>query len=311
LTRAALRPTGVVGTGRLARAMLPALAAAGYPVTAVAGRSRARARSAARLAPGALPLTSPADAASRCRLLLLAVPDRALAHVARKLADELPTGWRGRVVLHHAGSLGQTPLTPLRDLGAMVGLLHPMQCLGPGPAATEALPGSRARVEGDPAAVRTARRLARDLGLVVLRFPEPLDDEDRTTYHAAASLLSNDLLGLLALGADLLESTGLTRRAAEAALLELARGTLEQSRRGGPASALSGPVVRGDDATLRAQLECLRKRSPESARVHAALSRRLLALVRRPAGTLDEERARALERALRATAAGRRGRTKI
>jgi predicted short-subunit dehydrogenase-like oxidoreductase (DUF2520 family) len=252
--------TAVIGKGKLAQAILPLLPAAGYPLLAVAGRG-----------------DDPVDAVRGARLVLLAVPDAVLGEVARTLAVS-DQGWKGRTVLHHAGALGLEPLLPLKKRGASVGLLHPLQCLGGSEMATELLAGSYARIEGTAKARTIAHRLAKGLGMVPLRFRGELSAADRSAYHAAASLISNDLLALVALGADLLEGIGLARADAIDALLPLAAGTLAQAGGDGLASAFSGPVVRGDVATVEAHLKTLSRRSKQAAEIHRLLSRRLLRL---------------------------------
>jgi predicted short-subunit dehydrogenase-like oxidoreductase (DUF2520 family) len=254
----------------------PHLAAARYPVIAVAGRTASSARVLARRLPGARPTGDPAPRVAEAELILLAVPDGALGDLAARLAPA--TGWRGRTVLHHAGALGPEVLDPLRRRGASTGVLHPLQCLGDGPLAAKVLPGSRCRIEGTRKARRLAERLADDLDLVPLRLRGKLSGADRRAYHAAAALLSNDLVALLGLGAQLLQSVGLDRKTAVEALVPLALGTLEQAGRQGISAALSGPVVRGDAAALQGHLRALSRRARRAEPVHRALSEELLRL---------------------------------
>jgi predicted short-subunit dehydrogenase-like oxidoreductase (DUF2520 family) len=179
--------------------------------------------------------------------------------------------------LHHAGALGPEALEALRAAGAGVGLLHPLQSLGVPELAAEVLPGSRARIEGDRRGRAAARRLARGLGLVVLPL-DSMSPRDRTAYHAAAAVASNDLLALMAIGAGLLESIGLGSRQALNALIPLARGTLRQLDRSGIGGPLTGPASRGDVATLRAHLDRLADGTPEEREIHRLLSLRLARL---------------------------------
>jgi len=271
------RPRTVfVGAGKLTRALLPLLLDAGYPVQAVASRSPASARRATR---GRRGIKGTADLgvalAEAPRLLLLAVPDRTIRPLAEELAARAQFRGPGTTVLHFAGSLGPAVLGPLAEAGAGVGVLHPLQCLGDERLARELLPGSHARVEGRGRARTVARRLARDLGMRPFELPGSLSPARRARYHAAAAIVSNDLLALLTVGTRLLESLGLEPDAAQRALLPLARGTLRQVQRGGVAAALTGPVVRGDDRTLA---EHLRRLPPGTREIHRLLSRRLLRL---------------------------------
>jgi predicted short-subunit dehydrogenase-like oxidoreductase (DUF2520 family) len=287
-------PTAVIGAGRLARALLPLLGPAGHPVVAVASRRIAAARSAARSSPGAIACARPAEAADRARLVLLAVPDAAIAGVARDLARNGARDWRGRTVLHHAGALGLEPLAALAKAGAAVGVLHPLQCLAGSRVRLELLRGARARVEGDARGLAAATRLARRLGLVPLRLHAGDAGDARAAYHAAASVVSNDLVALLDLGVALLARAGIGPRQAIAALLPLAHGTLTQAAGEGPGAALTGPVVRGDLATLRSHLAALARVDRDAVEIHRLLSVRLARVAARRGGRASPRRIAAL-----------------
>ncbi len=270
--------TAVVGTGRLARSLIPLLGPARHRVTAVLGRRISAARSAARGAPDARATTSARIAVENARLVLLAVPDRAIPEIARKLAALSQIDWKTRTVLHHAGALDLEPLRPLRKAGAAVGVLHPLQSLGLPDLAAELLPGSHARIAGDRRGRAVATRLARALGLLPLGLRNGLTPAECNAYHAAASLVSNDVVALLDVGVELLRSIGIGRRRALDALLPLLRGTLTQIDRSGLAGPLTGPAVRGDVDTLRAHLRRLSRGSPEDREIHRLLSIRLARL---------------------------------
>ncbi len=307
MSRARRPATTLIGTGRLSRALGPLLAECGYPVVAVVGRRSGTARSVARTIPGASASISPQRSVSRASLILLAVPDREIEPLARRLARTSNLDWSKKVVLHHAGSLGLEVLRPLGKAGAAIGLLHPMQALGQPLVAREVLAGSRARIEGDATATAAAGRLARDLGLVPLSFPRSLDERGRRAYHAAASLASNDLVALIALAADVLETTGLDRDEAVDALVRLASGTLAQTTGGDLDGALTGPVVRGDAKTVAEHLRVLARQSASHAHIHRLLSARLLALVEERGRPLPPAERRRLLRSLSASRGGRRG----
>jgi len=297
-------PTAVFGAGHLARALLPLLPRAGYGPLAVCARRIAAARSACRLVRGgrARATTRPETALEDAVLVLLAVPDREVSPLAHRLARLPGVDWKGRVVLHHAGSAGPDLLAPLVDQGAGAAVMHPLQCLGEPEVAGRLLAGSRARIEGDRRGKPAAMRLARALGLIPLRFPAEPTAAQRSAYHTAASLLSNDLVALLALGLDLMERAGVDRGPALEGLSVLAQGTLLQAEQSGLEGALTGPVARGDLATLQSQLESA-AHLPPAAEVHRLLSLRLARLAH-DRGSVAA--ARRIERAL-AGKPGRRG----
>lgn len=303
MSRAPREPIAVFGTGRLAGVLVPALRGARFRVVAVAGRSASAARRVAGRG-ATVATTSAQRAASQAGWLLLAVPDRALEPLAARLSVARGIDWGDRVVLHHAGALGVDPLLALRERGAAIGLLHPLQVFGDPRLTVARLAGSRARVEGDPRARRVARTIARALGLITLPPTVARDAASREAYHAAAAVASNDVVALLALAADLMVRSGLEREAALRALVPLTRGTLEQIAAGGLAAALSGPVARGDAATVELHLARLRSVAANDAEAHRLLSLRLLAETERAGMRLDVATRRRLVRAL----AGRAGR---
>jgi predicted short-subunit dehydrogenase-like oxidoreductase (DUF2520 family) len=269
MSRAVLSVT-IVGAGRLGTAMARAL-------------RRARGVSVA--------IGSDPDVAG-ARVVLLAVPDRAIAAVARALARKRPS-WRGVVALHAAGMHGVAPLAPLARRGAATGVLHPLAVLGTGRSAT--LRGASARIEGAPAARKAALSLCRLAGMIPLRAGRIGRPAARARYHAAASLAANDVVALIAAAVALLVRDGVPEREARAALTALAAGAVAQARETGIASALTGPVVRNDVATLEAHFAALDAADPAAAAAHRALSRKLIGLAV-AAGRLTRSQARALGR---------------
>lgn len=260
----------VVGAGRAGGALAAALAAAGHPVTAIAGRDPGRAGLlAARV--GARPAPTPLAAILAADLTFLTVPDTAVAGVAASVAAG-GTDLSGHGVAHCSASLGLEALAALRVTGATIGCLHPFQALA-GVESAPLLRGALMAIEADPALQAPLRGLADDLG----GRPIELTPGTRALYHAAAVLAGNAPLALLSAATELLVAAGLEPPAAEEALVSLMEGALANARRVGPRAALTGPVVRGDTATVAAHLEALRKR-PDTAALYRALTQAILLL---------------------------------
>lgn len=257
----------LVGAGRVAQTLGPALRQAGYRILEVVGReraaSRARARRLARRV-GAR-ATTIAGARLNAAVVWLAVSDDAIAGCARDLARR--TGWEGKIALHSSGALPSDRLAPLRRRGAAVASLHPLMTFARGQAPS--LRGVSFAVEGDPAAVRVARRIARDLGGSTLL----LGKRAKALYHAWGMFTSPLLVAVLALGERVGRKAGVPdpARAAQAIL----RQTLKNYVEAGAPAAFSGPLVRGDVATVRANLRALRP-LPEARQAYLALARAAL-----------------------------------
>ena len=186
-------------------------------------------------------------------LLLVAVPDGALPAVAEALAARP----QAVVALHLSGALGPEVLAPLRAGGTSVGALHPLRAFPralPSPAV-----GRRTffALDGDPAALGLARRLADAVGGAAAPVPAAL----RPLYHLAATLSAGGVVTLVSAAAAVLADLGLPPEA-RAGLLELARGSLAAAAADDPGGAITGPVARGE-ARYLAQLAALRERMPE------------------------------------------------
>jgi len=299
----AARPAlAIVGAGGLARAVATALCRSGKAAVTIASRRPAAAKALARRTRGLRASPRIEDAIARAEIVLLAVPDRAIAPLARALVG-MRRSWRGVVVLHAAGAHGPELLAPLRSRGAATGVWHPLAVLGA--RGDGALSGAAARVEGTVKARNAARRLSRILGVVPLPGSGVKTERGRSSYHAAASLASNDVVALLAAAQGLLVRHGVGKRVALRALLALAESALIAVRRDGLRGALTGPVARNDGATLVAQLRALASDDPAAGDAHRALSLRLTDLAK-ACGRIDEPAARELRRLL-ARGPARRG----
>jgi predicted short-subunit dehydrogenase-like oxidoreductase (DUF2520 family) len=281
----AVPAVGIVGPGRAGLGLAVALRRVRIAVLGVHGRREQAVPPGVKLTAGGVP-----PWLGRAGIVILAVGDDALGPCVAELARSeavVP----GQVVLHLSGALTSDVLAPLRDLGAKTGSMHPLIAFSPEPAvAARQCRGATFALEGDIAAVALADAIVRRLG----GSPVTLAPELKPLYHAGAVFASNYLVTLVAVAARLLEGAGLASDRALAALAPLARATLENLAATGPVAALTGPVARGDVATVRRHLMAL---SHADAELYRAAGRETLKLARQ-AG-LSTEKAAKLEELLR------------
>jgi predicted short-subunit dehydrogenase-like oxidoreductase (DUF2520 family) len=256
---------GIIGAGRVGTALGAALVRAGHSVPAVTATShperlhatlpQAEVRAAAEVAHAAHDL------------LLIAVPDDALAGVVARLPDPPP----GQVVAHTSGAHGLAVLAPVTRRAAAPLALHPAmtftgQWRGP-QADLDRLPGIGYGVTA-PARLRPfVTRLVADLG----GSPEWVSEPARPLYHAALAHGANHLVTLVNEAADQLWQAGVAEPAR--LLAPLLRAALENALATGDA-ALTGPVARGDTGTVERHLRALTEAAPESVATYRALARR-------------------------------------
>ncbi|MCC6128678.1 MAG: DUF2520 domain-containing protein [Acidobacteria bacterium] len=250
----------ILGRSRAGRALFAALLQAGSPVSLIPARRTLRSSSLPR------PLVS-------AEVLVLALPDRFLSMAAAEIARRIP-GARASV-LHLSGALDHTVLLPFVPTGRSVASCHPIQTLRGETDAGSLFSGVTFGIEGQPPARRRAAALVRRLGGV----SATVAPGTKALYHLAASLASNATVALAGLAEDLLRQTGFSQGSARRALAPLMRRSLENALEAGPRRALTGPVARGDLATLKRHRDALSAADPAlvpllDALVH--LQRRLL-----------------------------------
>ena len=263
-----LGPVAIVGAGRMGRGLSLALQEAGVEATLLDRTRR------------------PEDTL-RAALVLIAVPDDAIGGVASELAREQAVGER-HVVLHLSGLLDRHALHDLAVTGAALGSFHPLQSIADPSTAGARLRGAFAGLEGDDRALDAGEQLARALGMHAVR----LAPGAKAAYHAGAVIASNYVVVLASVAEGLARQAGVPPAEAGALYLPLMRGTVANLALGASA-ALTGPVRRGDAATVRRHLAAL---APGDRTLYRALGLVALGLARE-AG-LAEGPAAAVERAL-------------
>ncbi len=266
---AAMPQIAMVGPGRLGNALAAALSRAGYRIREVVSRegaaSRRRARELAR-AVGARAVTS-RKARLDADVIWFCVPDREIAGAARLLASA--TSWKGKIALHSSGVLASDELEALRRRGASVASVHPLMTFVRG--SQPSLAGIPFALEGEAAAVRVARRMVRDLK----GEPFAIARDRKSAYHAWGAFTSPLLVATLVTAERVARAAGLPPKVARRRMLPIVAQTVANYAALGPAGAFSGPMVRGDAATVREHVRVL-SRLPEARKVYLALARAAL-----------------------------------
>jgi predicted short-subunit dehydrogenase-like oxidoreductase (DUF2520 family) len=227
----------VVGRGKVGRGLAHGLRASGMPAKLVQGRSCGRAQMAG------------------AKLVVLAVPDDAIASCAHRLADHVSPG---TAVVHCAGARGLDALDACSARGIAVAAMHPMVSFADAKR-PPSLQGTSFVVHGDAAAVRAVKRMAKPLGarVVIAAVHGP-------AYHAAAVLVANGSAALASAAVSLLGRLGMGRRHAQGAVAGLLRTVAENIERVGVPNALTGPVARGDAHTVRQHRAALAQVAPRA-----------------------------------------------
>jgi predicted short-subunit dehydrogenase-like oxidoreductase (DUF2520 family) len=155
------------------------------------------------------------------------------------------------VALHSSGALTSDELAALRKRGAAVASVHPLMTFvrGSQPALAE-VPFA---IEGDHKAVRAARAIVRDLRGRAFTIRK----KQKQAYHAWGMFASPLLTALLAASERVAVAAGVDRKAAKERMLPILTQTLAHYARLGAAKSFSGPIARGDEATVGKHLKVL------------------------------------------------------
>ncbi|TVP71889.1 MAG: DUF2520 domain-containing protein [Nitriliruptor sp.] len=262
----------LIGPGRVGTLLAVAGTRAGWRVAAVAGGREASRTSLASRVAGLRTFVDPAEAVVGADLVLLTVPDDAIAPVVDGLvrADALAPGQR---VVHVAGSRGLEVLRRARLAGARVAACHPAMTIPAGADDPDLLVGVAWAVtagSGD-------RAWADELVVALGGDPHQVADDARVVYHAALALASNAVGAAVVAARRLLLAARVEDPAAF--LTPLAHASVDNAATAG-AAALTGPIVRGDVGTVAAHLERLTADLPELLPAYRALAQATLEPVR-------------------------------
>jgi predicted short-subunit dehydrogenase-like oxidoreductase (DUF2520 family) len=269
-SRAVPKPRiAIVGAGNLAAALAARLSGANYTIDEVVSRSLPKSfRRASQLARAlhAIPVTC-SKAKLRAEIVWFCVPDGEIANAANSLAERV--NWNGKLAFHSSGALASHELRALQQRGAEVASVHPFMTFVR--ASRPSLEGVPFALEGDARAVRAARRIVKDLGGEAYSIRA----QDKAAYHAWGTFASPLFVALLTASEHVASHIGVRPQAARKRMLPILKQTLKNYEAFGAAGAFSGPIPRGDVATIERHLRVLQK-IPGAREIYVALVRSAL-----------------------------------
>ena len=278
--------TFVIGAGPVATALAGALRLGGVPVLGLWARKPPSARAAGSAAGVAAFSSAPPDVLLEAEVVVLAVRDGVIGEVAEMLVG---TGLvkKRHVLLHCAGAASaEELLAKVRDKVGGVGTMHPLLAIADGKATMRTLKGTVFGVEGDEKGRSYAGKLVAAIGGIQLA----LDSTQMAAYHTAAALASNYVVAAIDAAAEVLSAAGVNSTDAVRALIPLAEGALRNISARGTTGGLTGPIRRGDVATIQRHLDALGAK-PSLAEIYRALARRAVEIAGRIDGPDAPDRA--------------------
>ena len=262
--RPARLDVGVVGAGRVGAVLGAALQRVGHRVVAVSGVSEESRDRAAQLLPGT-PVLAPEDVVRQAELVVLAVPDDALADLVAGLSATR-TWQAGQLVAHTSGRHGLEVYAPALDQHVLGLALHPAMTFTGTALDLDRLVECCFGVT----APEPLRPVAEALVLEIGAEPVWIEESARGLYHAAPAHGANHLVTLIAQSLQALRAAGV--ESPSRVLGPLVSAALDNALRAGDA-ALTGPVARGDAGTVAEHLRQLQSLTPDIRPTYVALAR--------------------------------------
>lgn len=281
----------IVGAGKVGTTMAIVLKKAGYEISGVYSRSLASAECLAQKV-AAQVMETPLQVAAGADVILLTVPDREIAMMAQRFAEN-GDFHEGQFVFHLCGSQSAESLACIRKAKAKIGSLHPLQSFADVESAVKVIAGTYFAIDGDAEAMALAKMMIADIGGI----PFAVDGDKRALYHAAACMASNYTVALLHGALQMMEKLGMDEQSALQALEPILLATFQNIKTVGTVQALTGPIVRGDAITITKHRQKIAELSADELQLYDALGIYTTKLAEKR-GTLTKEQVAMLAREL-------------
>jgi len=259
----------LVGAGPVGVTLAALLVRKGHRVVSVISRTRRSAHRAARLLGSPVGSDDLHDLSAKTTLVIVAVPEEEIAHLALRASTLEHLPWRGVCVFHTSGAQTSELLNPLSDRGSMTFALHPVQSFPRSRRLHDQLllmDGVAYAFQGPPRSRPLARRIVREFDGTMLVVPK----QKKILYHAACVFASNYPVVLLDIVEDLAKAVspdlGLE------AFRPLTESSIAHAAALSPAAALTGPVVRSSGGTVKGHRQALAAHSREIEEIYRVLA---------------------------------------
>ena len=199
-------------------------------------------------------------------IYLIACADDGIEPCSQELADSGLLR-KGDVVFHCSGAQSSVLLQACKDKGASTASIHPIKSFATPELAIPSFSGTFCGVEGDTEALTILTPIFTSIGANLVT----INAEHKTLYHVASVIASNYLVTLQEISIRTFEKAGVSRQDSMKILQPIVSGTVDNVFRLGTATALTGPIARGDANVVDAQLAALEIWDEELATVYRLL----------------------------------------
>lgn len=262
--------TGFIGAGKVGFSLGRYLVERGVKVAGYASRSIESTREAALFTDTKV-YDNFENLVDDSDIVFLTVTDGMLEEVWNRIRV-LPI--KGKRICHCSGSLSSSIFSGIDECGAYAYSVHPLYAISDKRTSYRELHKAIFTIEGSSKYIEQIDEFIKKLG----NKTQIIDTLSKTKYHAAAVMVSNQVVALAEIGMKLLLNCGISEINAKTMLESLMLGNVENIVKLGTREALTGPVERNDIETIKKHMECLSERD---LKIYVELSNVLLEIAKR------------------------------
>jgi len=253
---------GFIGAGKLGTSLALAMSYSGYKINLINSNNSSSSNALSAFMPKSRATSVAQDIADRCELIFLTTPDDTLGAIVDSIK------WNKKnMVVHCSGATSLSCLKPIEILGGKIGTFHPLQTFPQKNLPENILRGITFAIDSESSITELLKSIAIKLGSKAII----LDPEDRALYHASATMVCGFITSIINLSIQLWKDfPGGTEGALES-LEPLIQTTFNNVKQIGPAQAYTGPIIRGDIATISSHLEAIAPLKKEVQDIYTSL----------------------------------------
>ena len=255
---------GFIGAGKVGCSLGRYFILHGFFVSGYYSRSRDSAKKAAELT-NSIVFENVENLIETCDIVFITVPDSVIEDVWNGIKDYQLDG---KIICHCSGAMSSEVFDTIYVSNVGRCSIHPLMAVS---SREHDMSQAFFTIEGNPQGLSQIRKLLDECGNTY----QEITKDNKVRYHAAAAVASNLVVGLLDMSVSMLMNCGFSEERAREALTPLVVGNAQAVMNKGTREALTGPVSRGDDITVKKHMDILQDGESE---IYRLLSLRLLEL---------------------------------
>ena len=179
-------------------------------------------------------------------MIIFTVPDDRIAEVW----EEAKPFAKGKIIAHCSGIHSSNIFSDIERTGSIAYSIHPLCAVSDKETSWKRLGDALFTIEGDEKNISKIKDMFIQMGNRI----RIISAEDKSKYHAAASLASNHMTAVFFMAQKLFLECGFSEEDAREELYQLAKGNIENIHKQDCINSLTGPIERNDVDTVKMHL---------------------------------------------------------